>query len=337
MNQKLHNASNDEFVDTLYRKLLSREPDPEGRAAILGMLHKGAQRLDILDMFFRSEEFDGIRQAIAFARPGHFYSPHPARREIDAHNQFDWDRGPLPGIDYREPEQLALLEAMAQHYPALPFADKPTPKARYGYDNPSYSYADGVMLFTMIQHLKPRRIIEVGSGHSSCAILDAIEHLPGAGTQVTFVEPYAALLKSLVRPGDLDRHPLLEQGLQACPLSLFESLEANDILFIDSSHVAKLGSDVNYFIFEILPVIKPGVFVHIHDIFHPFEYPIQWYGEGRAWNEAYVLRAFLEFNHCWRMELFSSFLLRRHHAWFEQHMPLVLRNAGGQIWISRIR
>jgi hypothetical protein len=224
MNQKSRDAADGEFVDNLYRKLLSREPDPEGRAAILEMLRKGADRLDILDMFFRSEEFEGIRQAIAFARPGHFYSPHPGRREIDAHNQFDWDRGPLPGIDYREPQQLALLEAMATHYPELPFADKPGPKARYGYDNSSYSYADGVLLFTMIQHLRPRRIIEVGSGHSSCAILDAIERVPGDGAQVTFVEPYAALLKSLVRPGDLDRHRLLEQGLQACPLSLFESL-----------------------------------------------------------------------------------------------------------------
>jgi predicted O-methyltransferase YrrM len=337
MSQRSRNAADGEFVDNLYRKLLSREPDPDGRAAILEMLRKGEDRLDILDMFFRSEEFDGIRLAIAFARPGHFYSPHPGRREIDAHNQFNWERGPLPGIDYREAAQLALLEAMAKHYPALPYAGKPGPNTRYGYDNPLYSYGDGVMLFTMIQHLKPRRIIEVGSGHSSCAILDAIERLPGGGTQVTFVEPHAALLKSLVRPGDLDRHRLLEHGLQACPLSLFESLQAGDILFIDSSHVSKLGSDVNYFMFEILPVLKPGVFVHIHDIIHPFEYPIQWYGEGRAWNETYLLRAFLSFNDSWRMELFTSFMLRRHRAWFETHMPLVLRQGGGQIWISRMR
>jgi hypothetical protein len=116
---------------------------------------------------------------------------------------------------------------------------------------------------------------------------------------------------------------------------MFEALEAGDILFIDSSHVSKLGSDVHYLMFEVLPALRPGVWVHIHDIFHPFEYPIQWYDEGRAWNEAYVVRAFLQYNKAWQIEHFSSFMIARHEEWYRKHMPLVLRLHGGNIWISK--
>jgi hypothetical protein len=333
----LRDASHERFVDELYLKLLARSPDPDGRQAMLALLAKGVDRLDVIDVFLRSEEFNRNRHPMVFAPPGHFYSPHPGPAEIAAHRGFDWDRAALPGIDLREAGQLQLLDALAMHYPALPFGDRPGGATRYGYDNNSYSYGDGVLLFCMLQHLKPRRIIEVGSGNSSCAILDAVDRMPGSGTSVTFIEPYPKLLQSLLRPGDLGRHTLHAQGLQQCPLALFQKLEAGDVLFVDSSHVAKLGSDVNYLVFEILPALAPGVWVHIHDIFFPFEYPPQWYDEGRAWNEAYVLRAFLEFNEAWRIELFSSFMLRRQRAWFEAHMPIILRNWGGQIWLSRQR
>ncbi len=153
---------------------------------------------------------------------------------------------------------------------------------------------------------------------------------------MTVIEPYPAVLKSVMRPGDLERHRLLEQRLQDCPLALFEELEPNDILFIDSTHVSKLGSDVNFLFFEILPRIRRGVFVHIHDIFHPFEYPMAWYEEGRAWNEAYMLRAFLEFNTAWRIELSTFYIVRRQRAWFERHIPLMIDKwSGAQIWLSR--
>lgn len=335
MAKKLKDLSNEAFVDALYWNLLSRGPDPGGRKGMLAMLARGAERLDVIDVFLQSPEFTGIRQPLTFAPPGHFYSPHPGRPEIEAHRSFDWTGAEPAAIDLREVAQLELLQALARHYPSLPFSATPTSATRYGYENNSYSYGDGVLLFCMIQHLAPKRIIEVGSGNSSCAILDAVDRLSSSGTSITFVEPYPKLLKSLVRPGDLERHTLHERPLQSLPLATFEALEARDILFIDSSHVSKLASDVNYLVFEILPALKPGVFVHVHDIFYPFEYPVQWFDEGRAWNEAYVLRAFLEYNAAWRIELFSSFLLRRHGDWFERHMPLVLRNWGGHIWLSR--
>ena len=116
---------------------------------------------------------------------------------------------------------------------------------------------------------------------------------------------------------------------------LFATLEENDILFIDSTHVAKIGSDVNYLFFEVLPRLRAGVYVHVHDIFHPFEYPRAWIYEGRAWTEAYMLRAFLTFNTAFEIVLFNTFLERFHRERFAHKMPLCLRNEGGSIWLRR--
>ena len=106
-----------------------------------------------------------------------------------------------------------------------------------------------------------------------------------------------------------------------------------DILFIDSSHVAKIGSDVVYLMTEVLPQLRPGVLVHFHDVFWPFEYPEEWVQEGRAWNETYMLKAFLQFNERFRILLFCSYLALHHRAVLEQHLPLALKNSGGSLWL----
>jgi hypothetical protein len=333
---RLASLSDEQFVDLLYSVLLLRQADPGGRAYMLEKLTSGVGRLDLLDLFLASEEYGHARRQLGFAPPGHFNSPLPSQGEIQRHRAFDWDRPSIPGVDLREGEQVRLLEALARHYPKIPFERQPSGRARYGYDNPSYGEGDAIILFTMILHLAPRRIIEVGSGYSSCAIMDAADRLERR-PELTFIEPFPLTLKSRVWAGDLDRNRLLEQGLQQVPLAAFQALEPNDILFIDSSHVAKLGSDVNYLFFEILPTLRPGVFVHIHDIYHPFEYPVHWYEEGRAWNETHLLHAFLQFNDSWRVEICSDYILRKRRDWFEKYMPVALRNTGGHIWMSRVR
>jgi predicted O-methyltransferase YrrM len=328
--------SDEEFVERLYAILLFRAADAPGRAFMLGELGRGVGRLDLIERFLRSDEFREARRWLAFAPPGHFNSPLPSAADVEHHRGLDWNPPGVPGIDLREEAQLALLEALAAHYADIPFGDQPGPRTRYGYRNPSYAEADGTLLYAMIRHLRPRRVIEVGSGYSSCAILDAADRLEG-GAEVTFIEPYPETLRARVWPGDLERHRLVEGRLQDTPLEIFEALEARDILFVDSSHVAKLNSDVNYLVFRILPALAPGVFVHFHDVFYPFEYPMAWYEEGRAWNEAFLVRAFLQFNDAWRIELFSNFMFRRHWGWFRERMPVTIRDAGGQLWISRVR
>jgi hypothetical protein len=187
----------------------------------------------------------------------------------------------------------------------------------------------------MIRELKPRRILEIGSGHTSALILDTNEHYFGGGIECTFVEPHPQLLLSLLRPDEDDDSRLIPRKLQDVNLTLFDTLEAGDILFVDSSHVVKAGSDCQLLFSDILPRLNPGTMIHFHDVFDRFEYPPEWLREGRGWNEQYALRAFLQFNSEFRIKLYTSYLIARYREWFEQHMPNCLRNAGAQIWIER--
>jgi predicted O-methyltransferase YrrM len=219
----------------------------------------------------------------------------------------------------------------------MPFTPAPAPGLRYRFENPSYSYADGIFLYSMLRHLKPRRVIEVGSGFTSALLLDTNERFLDNRVECTFVEPYPQLLLSLLSEEDRRRTRLIATPLQDVDLRLFESLESSDILFIDSTHVAKANSDVNRLFFEILPRLAAGTVVHVHDVFASLEYPVEWLREGRAWNEQYVLRAFLQYNDRFEVRLFGNYIVSRHPDWFRSHMPLCLQNPGGAFWMQRAR
>jgi hypothetical protein len=270
---------------------------------------------------------------------GHFYSPFPSLDEVRASESRLFapvDPSNITGIDMREEAQLRLLDRFMEYYRELPFNDTKTEGLRYYFDNPAYAYSDGIFLHCMIRHLKPNKIIEVGSGYSSCVTLDTNELFFDNKISCTFIEPYPDLLLSLLKPGDGGRIELIDKGLQDCPVEKFQELEAGDILFIDSTHVSRIGSDVNYLFFEILPSLPSGVFIHLHDIFYPLEYPKEWIYEGRAWHEIYLLRAFLLYNESFRIEFFNLFLETRHEARFAADMPLCLKNTGGSIWLKKL-
>lgn len=187
----------------------------------------------------------------------------------------------------------------------------------------------------MLRHFRPRRIIEVGSGYSSCVILDTRErHLDGK-LDVTLVEPYPELVLQLLRPADRHAIEILPIRVQDVPLDRFRQLQAGDFLFIDSTHVSKTGSDVNTLVFDVLPILNRGVHVHFHDVFYPFEYPKEWVMAGRSWNEQYLLRGFLQYNSAFSITLMNTYLQGRHPERFATQMPLCLRNTGGSIWIRR--
>lgn len=282
-------------------------------------------------------ELEAARRAFRFAPPGHFYSPIPARDEVnrDADRLFGrWPRE-LPGISLNVERQLALLSELSSYYPDLPFPTHRTAGCRYFFDNPMYPQSDAIFLYAMIRHLKPRRIVEIGSGYSSCVMLDTNERFLDNHVACTFVDPFPERLLSLLSPEDTSRVEIVPKRLQDIELAWFRELDANDILFIDSSHVLKLGSDVNYLISEVLPTLQVGVYVHLHDIFYPFEYPRSWIDEGRYWTEAYVLRAFLAFNSAFEIVLFNTYLQHFYRERFVQDMPLCLNGEGGSIWIRR--
>lgn len=285
-------------------------------------------------------ERDRLRAELAhwktWMSPGHFYSPIPSLDEVRRREAeiFAPPAPSLPGIDLRGDAQVALVRELAAYYGDLPFPRAQSPGTRYWFDNDAFSYADAIWLYSMLRRLRPRRVIEVGSGFSSAAMLDTAErHLPE--TSFTFIDPDTSTLDTLLRPPDRDRARIIAAPLQDVPLETFDALAANDVLFIDSTHVAKTGSDVNRVVFDILPRLAAGVHVHFHDVFYPFEYPKEWVYEGRAWNEDYMLRAFLEFNDAFEIVLFGTWLARFHEPLLRELLPLTLENPGGSLWLRR--
>lgn len=269
--------------------------------------------------------------------PGHFYSPIPDLKEVDiyADRVFDQDRRTLPGIDLNEKQQVALLENLSRYYPEVPFPETKQEGRRYYYGNDLYCQSDAICLYAMMRHFQPKRIIEAGSGFSSAVMLDTNDLFFNSSIRIELIEPYPDRLYSLLTPKDRTSVTVHEKKLQDMPLDYFRTLEANDILFIDSSHVSRVAGEVNYYMFEILPLLKPGVLIHIHDIFNGFEYPKSWIYHGFSWSEAYLLRAFLQYNKSFEIILFNTFLSHFHRDFFQEKMPLCLKNEGGSIWLRK--
>ena len=270
--------------------------------------------------------------------PGHFYSPIPSLNEIRQQEARLFGPPPpgLPAINLNLDRQRRRFERISQAYADQPFGDAPRAGFRYGFDNPNYSYGEAIVLFAMLRDLRPRRLIEVGSGHSSCAILDINEHALGGAMSCAFVEPYPDLLRSLIRPEDARSIRIFATPVQDVSLDEFEALEANDVLFVDSSHVSKVGSDVNHLIFEVFPRLKPGVVIHIHDMFYPFEYPPAWIYQGRFWNECYIVRAFLQYNSAFEIDFFNDYWARCRYAELVCDMPLFAKSPGTSLWMTKV-
>lgn len=282
------------------------------------------------------KEVARTRDWARFFPPGHFYSPLSSREEVAEAFARGGFGPPFAAIDLNEAGQLARLERFAAFYRTQPFPEHATEGRRFYLDNPSYGHYDAIMLYCMLCEARPRRVIEVGSGFSSAAMLDVSEHALGRAIEFTFIDPDMIRLKKLLREGDHTKCTLIEKRVQDVPLETFARLEENDVLFIDSSHVSKIGSDVNRLYFDVLPALAPGVLIHIHDVAGNLEYPREWLDEGRAWNEQYLLRAFLMNNRDYRIELFTGWLFNLRHEWLRQHMPLCARGGGGQIWLRKL-
>jgi hypothetical protein len=270
--------------------------------------------------------------------PGHYYSPIPdvaeALRRADGLSFRG--RRELPGIDLNLDGQRALLSSFLPYYAEQPFADRPSDACRYGFTNDQFGHADALFLYFVLRHVRPKRIVEVGTGWSTCALLDVDDLFLGRSLAITSIDPDPSRLRARMRPGDERRVEILEMPVQDVPLATFDGLGRDDVLFIDSTHVLKTGGDVNHLLFEVLPRLVSGVWVHVHDVAYPFEYPREWVEEGRAWNEAYAWRAFLQFNAAFRIELMNTCLEFLDEAWFREHMPLCLRNVGGSLWLRRV-
>ena len=228
---------------------------------------------------------------------GSYMSPYPDKNSFTVTN-------PVKDIDYNIKEQELWYNKCLEYYSNLKRKTPYPVIPRYYEQNTKYGIVDALILYMMISELRPKNIIEIGSGFSSAVILDTNEYCFNNKINTVFIEPYPARLKTLLK--QKDRIVLHENYLQNINPDIFDLLCPGDILFIDSSHMAKKGSDVNKLYFEILPRLKSGVYIHIHDVFKDFDYPEEWTRNGWVWNEAYILRAFLMNNEKYEIIFFCD-------------------------------
>ncbi len=275
------------------------------------------------DKHVRSEEF---------GTPGHFYNPIPSVEYVLSNQKRIFQDRIPKSIDINSDGQFQLLTRFRRHFESIFFPAYATEGLRYYEANDYFKYADSIFFHCFLMEYRPSRYFEIGSGFSSALAFDINERLLGNSIDFTFIEPYPETLKSLLMPSDDFR--LIERDIQDVNTEIFQELEKGDILFIDTSHVMKTGSDVNHILFEILPVLKPGVIVQIHDIFH-FQYPIRWIKEGRAWNEVYGVLAFLSYNSKFKISFLNQYVTRHFSKWLEEHYPNAMAGHGGaSLWLE---
>jgi hypothetical protein len=239
----------------------------------------------------------------------------------------------LSAIDFNIEGQLDLLRHFQYSEEILELTEK---KDFFDFNNNSFNHLDADMWYNYIRHFKPKRIIEIGSGNSTklatLAIAKNKEKDASYQCEHICIEPYEMpWLESL-------NIKVYRDKVEAFPLDFFMQLEANDILFIDSSHVLRPQGDVLFEFLEILPVLKQGVIVHIHDIFSPQDYPHQWVvDDNRLWNEQYLLEAFLSYNNQWQITSALNLLRLNHRENLVKSCPNALSGAFcGSFYIQRI-
>lgn len=250
----------------------------------------------------------------------------------------------LPGINLDLKTQLDWIHQLSQEFTnsRMTFPKHRNTNTLYYFENDWYSYSDALIFSSMILKLRPHLIIEIGSGYSSCVAIDTIKHIqqtdPQYQCRCIFIEPNPQRLRQLLNSAsvNLDNITIIEQPLQNVDEKIFNQLTANDILFVDSSHMSQIGSDVNMEVFRIYPRVNQNVYIHIHDMFWPFEYPQDWIKRGWYWNEQYLIRAFLQYNTAFEIVCFLHYLWIHAPQEMESAYPLGKNNFGGGLWLKKV-
>ncbi len=267
-----------------------------------------------------------VRAVVAqppYVPPGHFYSPLTSASDVS--RALRWAQ--TPAVDMAEANQLALAAKIR------PVMEQPPPGPRYVAPNTMYGPSDAAVYRGMLHHLRPARIIEVGSGYSTAIALDEAAAAGFSGLEITCIEPFPDRLLGLLTAADRSRVTIYRQPVQDTAPDVYTRLGDGDVLFVDSTHVVKAGSDVVWLMLHVLPRLAPGVVVHLHDVFWPFEYPAAWLREHRDWTENYLLHAFLIGNTSWEIMLFSSWLWRCHPEMVPEQL---VAQEPGSIWLRRV-
>jgi hypothetical protein len=275
----------------------------------------------------------GVSPFLELFPPGHFYSPIPDLSETRLEDCIPaaWDS--LEGVDLNNDLQIHMFDKLAPLAREIGLPREADPSWRYRRDNPNFPIGDALMLGAFLRHLRPSRFVEVGSGWSTGLALDVSERFFGSSLEITSIEPYPELLQQTIRADDQIR--IIDSNVQDVPLAEFRCLQENDVLLVDCSHVVKFGSDVVHLMTRVLPSLSPGVVICIHDMWWPFEYPLEWIEGGRAWTELYLVHAFLLYNSEFEILFFNDWFGKPHHDLVERSLPEMLESAGASLWLRR--
>lgn len=266
-------------------------------------------------------------------RSTHYYQP--TYRNADLPVDVTQERA-LPGVDLHEADQLKLLATFDYGEELSAMLGQENDELTYSYDNNQYGPGDADALYAMVRHFKPRRLFEIGSGNSTKMAAHAMANNTHEDANYSCkhvcIEPYEMPWLEKLGPR------IIRRRVEDVPLALFEELEAGDFLFVDSSHVIRPFGDVLVEFQQIVPSLKPGVIVHIHDVFTPRDYPEKWLREDRRlWNEQYLMEVLLQNSSRYTTVLALNWLKHNHAREFARAFPASQGVAGlepGAYWFQ---
>lgn len=282
----------------------------------------------------RVKIFDMAEEHGIHITPVHFYEPIPDTRRLS--NKIFESKPHFPELDLRENEQIELVKKLSKYSNEL----KEIPhklsnnEQEYYFENNFFGAVDGTIYYSIIREFKPKKIIEIGAGFSTLIASKAAEK--NEDTSITVIDPFP---KDFVKKGLPKVDNIIAEQVQNVPIEKFKELIKNDILFIDSSHISAIGSDVNYLFLHVIPELNPGVLIHVHDCPIPFEH----YGKRRTlikkrfWNEMYLVWAFLIGNSSYKILLLNTFFMKKNASILLKSFPIIegKKINGSSLWAQK--
>jgi hypothetical protein len=336
-----------EVEDTGLGRRLRRVLGPASERAPLGPPPPGSRpkpgplvdrEIDAALAFLRNVPFEELQERGSQLHPNHPHWPLNNLRFLRDNPEL-WLRKEIPsGIDWdleRQEELICRIRHYAEELGDVAVEPAANP-GQFVWGGGPFSGFDACAYYGLVRDLRPKRVVEVGIGWSSLLLRRALD-VNGESTEVTLIDPNPRRGHDLM--GGLRRGWRVHESLvQHADLSIFDKLEAGDMLFYDGSHCTFTGSDLNWILFEVMPRLAEGVWIHFHDIFWPEDYPVRWVlDEGLTWNEQYLLQAFLMHNHAWQVRLALSLLWSERRdllaEWADPRWPYI--GASG-VWLERV-
>jgi predicted O-methyltransferase YrrM len=249
-------------------------------------------------------------------------------RHLDERGNFERPIFPVPP-SFKNDTAIRLLTSLAEYADRFAtFEDPAKNNVGYSFGNDFYTTPDAEILYALVRRLRPKRIIEVGSGNSTKLFRQAIRDAQSV-TELVSIDPEPRIEIE----GFSDR--IYRQRIESLPGEFFRQLESGDFLFIDSSHEIKPGNDVVFLFLSVLPLLAEGVVIHVHDIFLPYEYPRDWVVNQRwGWNEQYLVQVLLEPPSSYEV-LWPGHYLQRTLPNFESYLPRTGNWVASSLWLRK--